>query len=303
MAATAWWNDFQYSGGAMRVKATGARVPVEPVLAASCLRWLAFHLAVEAERRAVDADGPAVWFAPQRPRPWYLVWPVMALAGLRFARRPEDADLAFHFQDATLCDPVDLPAINGACLDISKSRVAAVFEQVSGRALALDPETAAAPFVEKGETNAAHDGVIHFAPCPPAPGRVHQRLIDTAQPDGMVEDWRCCMVGGRIGAVLLKRRPAASRFSNTNHEIRIVDTPDAFSAEEAAMIERFAGAMGLEWGGIDVLRERATGLIWIVDANRTDLGPPAALSLKAKMTLARILAAPMRAWAEALAAR
>lgn len=305
MTSTAWWHDFHYSHGVMHVKATGAAVPVEPGVISLSLRWLRFHLCIEAERRAIPADGPAIWFAPDRPRPWYLIWPTLALSGLKLARAPQEAQLAFRFEDRTACGPdgagLALPTINRACADISKSHVAAAFEAVSGRALALDPRTADGPFVEKSETNAAHDGRILTSACDAREGFAYQRLIETAGPDGCVEDWRCCMVGGEIAALFLKRRPAANRFSNTNREIRLADPQTAFTADERELIARFAAALGLDWGGIDVLRERATGLIWIVDANKTDIGPPAALPLREKLIATRRLAASLRAYADRLA--
>jgi hypothetical protein len=69
---------------------------------------------------------------------------VVQLAGLRIASRPEDADLQFHFEDLTTVTPARQSSrlhINAACADTSKSEVARVFEQVSGRALAVHPQS------------------------------------------------------------------------------------------------------------------------------------------------------------------
>ena len=64
------------------------------------------------------------------------------------------------------------------------------------------------------------------------------------------------------------------------------------------MIERFAADLGLDWGGVDVLRDRMSGRIYIVDANKTDMGPPVALKLAAKLRATRRMA---RAFAGAFA--
>lgn len=301
MAAQAWWRDFELQGGAVHVRKTGARVPIEPGVVGETLAWLRFHLAVEAKRRAIRADGPRLWFAPDAPRPWYLIWPAVHLSGLRIAARPDAADIAFMFEDAThgrAAAGHDLPVINAACRDVSKSRVAAVFEQVSGRALGLDPQTWSGPMVAKSEANGAHDGRIVQGPCNAEPGRVHQRLIDTVAPDGMVEDLRCPTVNGEVATVFLKRRPAASRFANANAEVRELDPQDVFDDGERALIKDFCQAFGLDWGGVDVLRERASGAIWIVDANKTDMGPPTALPLKQKLASARSIGAALRAYCE-----
>jgi Glutathione synthase/Ribosomal protein S6 modification enzyme (glutaminyl transferase) len=191
-----------------------------------------------------------------------------------------------------------LPIINARCADVSKSRVAAVFEQVSGRALSLDPETWPGPMVVKSETNGAHDGRVVDGPRPATPGLVHQRLIDTRAPDGMVEDLRCPTVDGEIAAVFLKRRPVASRFANANAEVRRLDPAEAFDEEERALVREFCRALGLEWGGVDVLRERSSDALWIVDANKTDMGPPTALPLADKLAGARTIGARLRAYCE-----
>lgn len=46
------------------------------------------------------------------------------------------------------------------------------------------------------------------------------------------------------------------------------------SKEEQTRIARFAAAMRLDFKGLDVLRDRGDGRIYIVDANKTDTGPP-----------------------------
>lgn len=301
MAARAWWRDFQLDGAAVHVRKTGARVPIEPGVVGETLAWLRFHLAVEAERRTIQSDGPRLWFAPERARPWYLIWPAVQLSGLRIAESPDEADLAFVFEDATqgrIPAGHGLPIINGRCADVSKSRVAEVFEQVSGRALRLDPERWHGPMVAKSEANGAHDGRVVQGPVKPQSDTVYQRLIDTAAPDGMVEDLRCPTVGGEIAAVFLKRRPVATRFANSNAEVRELDPGAVFSEEERSLIREFCTAFGLDWGGVDVLRDRSAGAIWIVDANKTDMGPPTALPLDRKLASARAIGARLRAYCE-----
>jgi hypothetical protein len=304
MAARAWWRDFILEGGALRVRKTGALVPVEPGVIGEFAAWLRFHLAVEASTAARRPDGPSVWFAPDAPRPWYLVWPVARLAGLRFAKSLGEADLGFCFEDATLtAAPLggNLRHINAACLDVSKSHVSTVFEAVTGRTLLLNPEAFEGDMVAKSELNGAHDGRIVQGPCPRAPGLVYQRLIDTVCDDGMVQDLRCPTVDGEVPVVFIKRRPAGARFANANTQVLKRAPEDVFNAAERDLIKRFCKAMGLDWGGIDVLRDRRDGQLWIVDVNKTDMGPPTALALNDKMAATRTLARALRAYAERLA--
>jgi hypothetical protein len=94
--------------------------------------------------------------------------------------------------------------------------------------------------------------------------------------------------------VFLKRRPAARRFENHNAEVRLTTPEAAFSADERAQIAAFCAELRLDWGGLDVLRDRASGDIWIVDANKTDMGPPVSLPLADKVTATRWVAAALR---------
>jgi hypothetical protein len=50
----------------------------------------------------------------------------------------------------------------------------------------------------------------------------------------------------------------------------------------------------MDWGGLDILRDRRTKQIYIVDANKTDMGPPLALPLADKMRATRLLASALR---------
>ncbi|XBQ14996.1 MAG: hypothetical protein ABL308_08475 [Oceanicaulis sp.] len=304
MTAEAWWRDFTFERGAVRVRKTGALVPVSAGVAGEVLAWLRFYLAVEAAGASRRADGPKIWFAPDRPRPWYLVWAAGKLAGLRTVADPAEANLGFYFDDATsgaAPEHIGARMINAGCTDVSKSRVAAVFEAVTGRTLAVDPASFDGPMAVKSETNGVHDGRVVAGPAAAEPGLVYQRLIDNLAGDGLVEDLRCPTVAGDVPVVFLKRRPLAERFANHNSQVRMLDPGAVFSAEERGLIADFCAAMGLEWGGLDVLRDRSDGALWIVDVNKTDMGPPTALPLADKMAATRRIAASLRAYAEKIA--
>lgn len=303
MHARAWWHDFALDGAALRVRATGVRVPLSPAVLSDFAHWAPFFLAIKLMERDVVRDGPAVAFAPHAPRPWFLIWAAARLSGLRLAASQKEADILFHFEDATHSARLKGwtgPGLNLDCADISKSRVAQVFEDVFGRSLTIDPQFHDGPYVDKSETNAAHDGQMRTSPIVRAPGRCYQRLIDTIAADGMAEDLRCVTIGGKIAAVFLKRRPAARRFENHNSEVRLTTPEAVFSAHEHAQIAAFCAELRLDWGGLDVLRERATGEIWIVDANKTDMGPPVALPLDDKLKATLQIAALLRGHCETL---
>lgn len=299
MTSRNWFNDFEFGGGVVRVRKTGAVVPIEGGVLQEVAAWFGYFFAV---RAAAPTPGRfTIAFSPDRARPWYLIWPAVRLAGGRIVDDPAAADIVFHFDDSTDSDnppPArrrpDARLMNFGCKTVAKSAVATVFEQVFGYPLALDPRTHVGAAVEKSERNGAHDGRIVQCPMEPRPGRVYQRLIDAVGRDGLVEDLRTPMVGGRPICVFRKRRKAAERFANHNSEVLLARVADIYTEDEIARLGAFCRAMELDWGGLDVLRDSRDGRLYVVDVNKTDMGPPIALPLKDKMAATRLLAAALR---------
>jgi len=52
--------------------------------------------------------------------------------------------------------------------------------------------------------------------------------------------------------------------------------------------------MHLDWGGLDILRDASDGRIYIVDVNKTDMGPPLALPMKEKLSAVKTLGQALR---------
>jgi hypothetical protein len=303
MTTRSWLADLEFSPGTVRVRKTGAVLAVNAALVRDVTTWMAYFLAIRAEPRAPGAV--KVHCVPDRPRPWYLLWPVLRLAGARMVTSAADAEIMIGFEDRTRCTPgpAGTPGLNLNCVDVSKSRVAEAFAQAFGYPLALDPRSHHGPAVEKSEENGVHDGRIVACPCEPRAGRAYQRLVDAEQPDGLVEDLRTPTIGGVPQLVFVKRRTRERRFANDNVEVRLRRVETVFTADEIAAIGRFCAAMGLDWGGLDILRDRTTRRLYVVDANKTDMGPPVALPLREKLEATRLLAAGLRRHLDALLAR
>ena len=292
-----WLRDFAFDAGAVRVRKTGALVPLESGIVREVATWFPYFFAVRA------ASAPrrfTIAFAPDRARPWYLIWPVVKLAGGVIVDDPREADVVFHFDDSTESPNAppsgvraDAWLLNFNCATVSKSAVARAFEQAFGYPLALDPRTHHGPAVEKSELNGAHDGRIVQCPIEPRPDRVYQRVIDNRARNGLVEDLRTPTIAGRPICVFRKRRPLEERFANHNAEVELAATQDVFSAAEMDNIAAFARILGLDWGGMDVLRDGEDGRLYIVDVNKTDMGPPIALPLRNKMAATRALSAAL----------
>jgi hypothetical protein len=213
----------------------------------------------------------------------YVVWKICAELGLRVTHEPSPRTaLAVLWKDATSIGPLDtamsmtsVPVINGSCRDISKAHVSRHFSAVFGYSCDVDPLSYSGLCVEKSNLNALHDGRIVTAPAAaPRAGAVYQRVINNVVPGDLVEDIRVPVINGTVPFVYLKYRPAAARFnSNNNRAIRLCAAEEVLSAEEIRTIGKFTRSIGLDYGELDVLRDRDDGRIYIVDANKTPAGP------------------------------
>ncbi|WP_340692607.1 hypothetical protein [Hyphomonas sp.] len=278
-----WFSDLRLTRHGLIVKKTGRRIGLAEITPSEFVKFCLYFAVVLMKGLAVRMTRPSgltVWFAPDRPRPWYILWSAMTLSGIRFARTPASADVAFYFEDTTQGVPPpagNLVQLNSACNDISKSRVADVFADVAGYALRLDPRTHHGPAVEKSEANGLHDGRIVTCPCDPAAGKAYQHLVDSS--DGTTAfDYRTTIIGRVPRFVLVKTKPAGDRFSMHNDTVAFRELPDVFSRPELDLITRFAGTMALDWAALDILRDSSSGRIYIVDVNKTDTGPAVDLS-------------------------
>lgn len=299
-SGSVWLKDFEFGLTGLTVRKTGARVPYSPSVMRDVTAWFSYFFAAQKIEPATPHF--TIAFSPERARPWYLVWAVARAAGAKLAKDVATADVVMHFEDATY-SPNDPPAkhklgarfINFGCRDVSKSNVAKACERAFGNPLAVDPRKHIGPAVEKSEINAAHDGRIVQCPAVPTPGRVYQRVVDNRSTDpNLVEDLRTCTIGGKPIVVFIKRREVTKRFLNTNTEVVMRMPEEVFSPEEMNQISAFTREIGLDWGGVDVLRDRADGRLYIVDANKTDMGPPIALNLPDKLIATRMLAKAFR---------
>ena len=283
IARANWFSDLRLTRRGLIVKKTGRRIGLAEITPMEFVKFCLYFAVVLVRGLNVRLSRPshlAVWFAPDRPRPWYILWSAMTLSGVRFAKAPDKANVAFYFEDTTEGDPPpagNLIQLNAACTDISKSRVADVFSDVSGHALRLDPEMHQGQAVEKSEANGLHDGRIVQCPRKAASGKTYQRLIDSS--DGTTAfDYRTTIIGRVPRFVLVKTKPASNRFSMHNDTVVYRELAEIFTVSEIDIITRFAEAMALDWAALDVLRDAASGQIYIVDVNKTDTGPAVDLS-------------------------
>ncbi len=296
----AFFSDFEFSGGGILAKETGAHIRWTPAFVRDAMRIASFVGIVQGVRAARILKGreprARISFYPKKPRSYYAIWPVCQLADVKIVDDPGAADFHFYFEDCEfrtgpLLVPSSRAAFNAGCYDIRKSVVARIFEEVFGYSLTVNPAIFHGDAVEKSEANGKHDGRIVACPlASPRTDRVYQRLVDNTFDGRDYIDIRTPVVGGAAPFVYLKRRTRAERFSNDNHQVDLVPTDAVLSVIEQQKIREFTQAMSLDFGGLDVLRNREDGRIYIVDVNKTDMGPPSALSSQNKLKAMRGLA-------------
>jgi len=299
---SSWFKDFEIRDKKIVVKETGAELPIGVDILKEALDWFPFYFYEKLRRlRYIFAakERLSIAYSPVVPRPWYLLSVLAYRARLKQTKDFSKADAVFYFEDQTLVEAPQIPegitgkAFNFGCYDISKSNVARTFERVFGYNLTIDPHKYKGPIAVKSETNGAHDGYQTVAPLPSAqaadPDLVYQKLIDNTVDDKWAEDMRCPVIGGEIALVFVKRRPLESRFANLNSSVVLHEPEDLLSDAERTKLKEFAAAMKLDWGGMDVLRNKEDGKIYVVDVNKTDMGPPIALSIADKSKSVAIL--------------
>ena len=218
---------------------------------------------------------------PDKPVPQSALYKIAHRLGYRFvADENERADVIVAWEDCTIrradarLDRLAATSrvINVRAADISKQRVAEVFERVFGYALKVDPRSCAGPILRKSDNNARHDGTILTAPVEPEPGYVYQRLINNAV-DGLYENIRVPVFGSFIAYCLVQRCAPKHRFTLDEGNARLEEVDSVFTADELAQLTLFCREMGLDYGEIDVLRNADDGRLYVVDVNTTPFGP------------------------------
>lgn len=294
-----WWNDLEWSQTGVTVKKTGARIDFSKDLFSDIAKWLPYGLIERCRAPFEVRDRVRVYALPVIPRYWYLLRVSLSRLGVQFVDSIKDADVALYFDDSTFSEPPHLlngPRVqmNFECRDISKTHVQNVFKDIFGYDLGVNPKEYTGRMVAKSEINGTHTGKIVEGPCAAEDGYVYQKLIDNRSEDGRVTDIRCPTAFGEIPLIYLKSRPETRRFDNLNTHV-VMSTPEnELSADEIEKVRLFCNAMKLDWGGLDILRDAADGRIYIVDVNKTDMGPPLSLPLKDKLKSTSILAKALK---------
>lgn len=187
-------------------------------------------------------------------------------------------DVAFSFEDTTFMPRYDLlfrlakknEVINIRCRDISKKKVNAVFEKIFGYSLEIDPLTYKGKCLKKPNRNGRPSKEIINCPIiKKEDGFVYQKLINNQINDDFTQDIRVPVFKNKIPLVYVGKKIIDSRFLTSYKTTKITEVSDVFSVEEVRKIILFCQNMGLDYTELDVLKDRDTGNLYIVDANST----------------------------------
>lgn len=228
-------------------------------------------------------------FYPEFPSKRSALYKVVKACNFNITNNPTlKHQISIYWQNETFRLPTNgysffnQKTINKNCLDISKTFIDKHHLTAFGYQTQINPLTYNQKFVQKGELNAQHDGKIHHHPITKTEeGYIYQELIDNTD-NNWVNDLRTPVFKGEIPYVVIRSRKVEERFGGGSQKARMFKTEDIFSEDEQKAIKNFTELIGLDYGDLDILRDRNTNKIYVVDANPTAWGPTNGLTPKEK---------------------
>src|SRR5262249_12322453 len=111
---------------------------------------------------------------------------------------------------------------------------------------------------------------------------VYQRVVDNRparvpaalRGADVVCDIRVVVFDGEPEFAYLKYRPVGTRFANVNAFVELTEVDAVLTDEELERVRMYCSVFGLDYGEIDVVRDVGRGCIYVLDINKTPLGPP-----------------------------
>ena len=223
-----------------------------------------------------------VLFQPDYPdQEFYTIVPVFQRLGYFATLDPTDRfEFAMAWQDRTWTDAcpgleaisADKPVLNLRCRDISKRHVERIFSQVFGYSTFVDPLHYQGRCVEKHDENAIGGVIVECPLSSVDPRFVHQRLIDARQGDRTIE-YRVPVVLNSVPLVYLQHKDIPEhRIKTATRQAHVAEVADLFRSDEIERILEFSRLLGMDFGELDILRDKDDGKIYILDANKTPGG-------------------------------
>ncbi|MCA9469894.1 MAG: hypothetical protein KC643_31225 [Nitrospira sp.] len=261
-----------------------------------CLRnkvkiWLQVLLRVCIQKKKI-------LFCPEAPKPIFVIYKILLFLGYRITNDPShNVHLGMKWLNSFDGSPFlpvepifkkmspassEITIVNMHCFDVSKNHVSMVFEKVFGYSVSVDPYTYQGKIVKKSNWNGLHVGEVVDGPVDERQeGYVYEKLLNNQVDGEVVEDIRVPVFKTTIPFVYLKYRPVEQRLIDraySNKKVIIAEVSDRLSQEEIKKVGEFTQELGLDYGEIDILRNKDDGKIYIVDVNNNPAGPPEPIS-------------------------
>ena len=240
-----------------------------------------------------------ILFFPEKPVPNTIIYQICHRNGYLISNQfTKKIDLIIYWEDKAVLDINKIlkksqkkDIININCCNVGKNYISMHFQEIFGYSVLVDPKTFNGYCVKKSDQNAKHDGQIIDCPIRMIEkGYSYQKLINNQINKFLVEDIRVPVFKKNIPFLYLKYRNTNDRFSNNNIEVKLSEVTLIFSDDELKKIHLFCNKIGLDYGELDILRDRENGKIYIVDANNSPSGPPNSLSFKDRKKSLNMLA-------------
>jgi hypothetical protein len=240
-------------------------------------RWLRAVRFARRHNSRLPIDAPGVSFYPMRLEPTAGLAHVLRRLEARVVPFGAPAALVVAWHTGTWTSPKDtsrLPsnALNRRCVDVSKGTVDRLWADAAGYSITVDPLTWRGPLVEKPLANAVRGGRVLEGPLTQRRDDVVYQLLVDSRTGDRIHSTRAVILNGRVIQACEKWRPHPHWFAGPEVTVPTLPT-DLYSAVECAQLARFADLIGMDYGELDVLRANDSGLIYVVDANRTPVRP------------------------------
>tara|TARA_Y100000389_G_scaffold39682_1_gene34143 strand:+ start:156 stop:1148 length:993 start_codon:yes stop_codon:yes gene_type:complete len=176
--------------------------------------------------------------------------------------------------------------VNVNCNDISKEKVGNCFQEIFKYQLNIDPTTYKGLGVEKSDDNGAHDGKLISLPITKdlvKEKKIYNICVNNLFEKDFITDYRIPFIGELSSFCYEKKRHISKRFANQNYSVKVLPTKNIFTSEELDKISSMCNLMKLDYGEIDCLIDADTKKIYVIDINKTPIGPPKELPLKKKI--------------------
>ena len=175
--------------------------------------------------------------------------------------------------------PIGKHVINDTHFRCDKPNVLKHFAEVAGYTSSVDPNSFSGVAVSKSSRH-AHDGrIVRLPQSGVDDNLVYERLLDNSIGHNLVFDIRLGVLLGIATHAYIKFRHRHHRFANINIKAFLFSPSELLSSEEIDLCLRFCDRIGLEYGELDIIRDRGSNRIYIIDTNNTPAGPPKALKL------------------------